>query len=114
MNTNRIRPYTAFTLLLTLLCLAITGLILFLAPTGPGSRFWQWLGLTKHQYKDIHLYLGSLFVILGGFHLYINLKPFKHYLNDNRRQLWQHPFLWAVAGVCVAVFLALTFDTRGY
>lgn len=94
MNMNRLRPYTAVTMALTFVFIGLTGLILFLAPEGPTGRGWHWLGLSKHQYKDIHLYLGALAVVLVSFHTYLNNRPLLHYLNQTTRG-WKHPLVWA-------------------
>ncbi|SHO57463.1 DUF4405 domain-containing protein [Vibrio quintilis] len=107
MNANRFRPYTAVTMMLALMMIAVTGFVLFLAPHGPGSGYWQWLGLTKHELKDIHLYLAFLAVVLMLFHGYLNLKPMSLYLKGKRGRLWHHPLLWAGGGVVVVIWLAL-------
>ncbi|CAM3763857.1 hypothetical protein VA7868_03684 [Vibrio aerogenes CECT 7868] len=108
MNPNKFRPYTTLMLLLSFILIAITGFVLFLAPHGPGSGYWQWLGLTKHELKDIHLYLGFFAVALILLHGYLNLRPLSVYLKNQRHQLWRHPAIWSVVGVVVVVWLALS------
>jgi hypothetical protein len=108
MNFNRLRPYGTVTMMLVLALLAATGLLLYLAPQGQGSRLWSYLGMSKHQYKDIHLYLGLLVTLLALLHSYINFKPLSHYLAFKQEtKIWAHPFLWAVLIVIVVVMLAL-------
>ena len=106
MNLNRFRPYTAVTMGVVFVVLLITGLVLYLAPYGPGSRGWEWMGLTKHQYKEIHLYLGLFCVALAVFHGALNVKPLTKYIR-NQSNLWGHPLVWAAACVVLLVVLAL-------
>lgn len=44
MNYNRLRPYTAITMVVFLILLAITEWVLYLAPHGPGSKYWLFAG----------------------------------------------------------------------
>jgi hypothetical protein len=39
------------------------------------------LGLEKDQWGNIHLFVGLLFLVAGGFHLYYNWKPLIRYLS---------------------------------
>jgi hypothetical protein len=108
MNFNRLRPYATVTMMLVLALLAATGLLLYLAPQGQGSRLWSYLGMSKHQYMDIHLYLGLLVALLALLHGYVNFKPLSHYLAFKQEtKIWAHPFLWAVLIVITVVALAL-------
>lgn len=81
MNYNRLRPYTAVTMLLALILLVITGWILYLAPHGPGSQPWLLLGASKHLYKDIHFCLAIVVTVLVLLHSFLNIKPLTHYFN---------------------------------
>ncbi|MBW8190928.1 DUF4405 domain-containing protein [Neiella marina] len=108
MNLNRLRPYTAVILAFSFTVLMVTGLILFVAPHGPGSSQWAWIGLTKHQYKDIHLYLGFISIALVLFHVVLNKKPLTKYL-AGKNENWGNPVLWAIA-VIVAVVSFVVFS----
>ncbi|MBB1271045.1 DUF4405 domain-containing protein [Shewanella sp. SR44-3] len=108
MNLNRFRPYAAITMMLMLALLAATGLLLYLAPHGQASRLWSYLGIAKHQYKDIHLYLGLLVTLLALLHGYVNFKPLSHYLAFKRKaKIWTHPLIWALLIVITVVILVL-------
>lgn len=106
MNLNRIRPYTTIILLIAWILIALTGLTLYLIPHGPASRNWVWLGVSKHEFKDIHFYLGILAVLLVSFHGYLNVRALKKYFTSNKRIL-SHPLLWATVVVSVIVAVAL-------
>jgi hypothetical protein len=42
---------------------------------------WNFLGLEKDQWGNIHLFSGLLFLMAGSFHLYYNWKPLIRYLS---------------------------------
>ncbi|GAA5215659.1 DUF4405 domain-containing protein [Corallincola platygyrae] len=110
MNLNCWRPYTAVTMMMALLIVSATGLLLFLAPHGPEGRGWMLWGLSKHTYKDIHLYLGFLAFALMLFHGYLNLKPLSHYMGNKTgagRSWYKHPLLWGIAIVIILAGLAV-------
>lgn len=106
MNYNELRPYTAVTMMVALVILAITGGILYFSPQGPGSRIWSFLGLNKHQFKDIHLCLGLTVGILATIHGFLNFSSISNYLKHSSK-VWTHPMLWAVAVVFFTVIMAL-------
>jgi|TARA_B110000090_G_scaffold122721_1_gene136048 cytochrome b561 len=106
MNYNKLRPYTAVTMMLALALLTVTGGILYFAPQGPDSRIWSWLGLSKHQFKDIHFYLGFIVAIFATIHGLLNLSAINHYLKHSLK-VWTHPLLFAFGIVFIAVITAL-------
>jgi hypothetical protein len=67
---------------------------------------WNFLGLEKDQWGNIHLFSGLLFLVAGGFHLYYNWKPLMRYLSGRvetglryKRELMISSliFLWIIA-----------------
>ncbi|MBW8192195.1 DUF4405 domain-containing protein [Neiella marina] len=102
MNFNRFRPYTTVVLASSFIVLIVTGLILFVAPHGPGSSQWAWAGLTKHEYKDIHLYLGFISIALVLFHVVLNKKPLAKYI-VGKNENWGRPVVWAIVVVVAVV-----------
>lgn len=108
MNHNRLRPYTAVTMVLVLFLLMLTGLILYLAPQGPGSRNWLLLGIDKHLYKDIHLYFGVVVTILVLVHSFLNIKPLTNYVKlSSKTGIW--PLLCALTVVFFTLVSAFYF-----
>ena len=108
MNYNQLRPYIAVTMMIALVLLATVGGILYLAPQGSDSRLWSFLGLSKHQFNDIHLCLGVVVVILATIHGFLNFSSINNYLKHNSK-VWTHPLLWAVAVIFFTVIIALLF-----
>ncbi|CAG9000857.1 MAG: hypothetical protein CENE_02864 [Candidatus Celerinatantimonas neptuna] len=105
MSLHRLRPYTTVIMMIAFLIVVVTGIILFFAPHGPGGmRQWIVLGLSKHQFKDIHVYLGTFGVLLVFFHLYLNWKAIKKYLCC-RSLCRKHPATWGI-GICACLVIA--------
>lgn len=103
MNMNQFRPYTAITLAVMFVALLMTGLLLFVAPHGPGSSRWSFMGLSKHQYKDIHLYLAFASVALVTFHGILNKKALAKYIANRNGKYGSPIWLGLVAVVALAV-----------
>jgi hypothetical protein len=61
--------------------LAITGIILYIVPAGRIAYWveWQFLGLGKEHWGQIHILSCIMFLIAGGFHIYFNWKPLVRY-----------------------------------
>jgi hypothetical protein len=57
--------------------------MLYIEPHGRVAYWikWNFLGLEKDQWGNIHLFSGLLFLVAGGFHLYYNWKPLIGYLS---------------------------------
>ena len=80
----------ALTSLLTLwgfLIMALTGLVLFVVPHGRIAYWveWNFLGLSKEQWGDIHSLGMFLFLVAGILHVYFNWKPLIGYLKNRAR-----------------------------
>jgi len=69
--------------------MAVSGIMLFLAPPGRIAHWVDWalLGLTKDQWGDLHIVAGALFLGAGIWHLVNNWKPFLHHLRTRARGL---------------------------
>ena len=83
-NRNwRGQAFTSLCSLVSFILLALTGIILYIEPHGRVAYWikWNFLGLEKDQWGNIHLFAGLLFLVAGGFHLYYNWKPLLRYLN---------------------------------
>ena len=61
--------------------MSISGVIAYIVPHGRIAYWtdWHFLGLTKTNWNDIHILSGLLFLIAGGFHIYLNWKPLTNY-----------------------------------
>ena len=84
-NRNwRGQAFTSLCSLVSFILLALTGIILYIEPHGRVAYWtkWNFLGLEKDQWGNIHIFAGFLFLVAGGFHLYYNWKPLVRYLSD--------------------------------
>ena len=83
-NRNwRGRAFTSLCSLVSFILLLLTAIILYIEPHGRVAYWtkWNFLGLEKDQWGNIHLFSGLLFLVAGGFHLYYNWKPLIGYLS---------------------------------
>lgn len=68
--------------------LFITGIILYLTPTGRVAHWENWtlFGFRKEDWEAIHIIFSLVFIILSIFHLFsINWKVFLKYLKNKRK-----------------------------
>jgi hypothetical protein len=83
-SKNRFNLRGAVSLLTTWIftVLLITGTVLFIVPQGRIAYWteWQFIGLGKEGWGNIHILFGVLFIIIGVWHLIYNWKPFLKYL----------------------------------
>lgn len=82
------RAFTTFSMVLVGLFLAVSGLIMFVAPAGRVANWtgWNVLGLTKHEWTDLHAVFAILFITASVLHLYFNWKVLLHYLRNKVRK----------------------------
>ncbi len=66
------------------LVMAVTGIMLYVAPPGRVANWTDWtlLGLTKEAWAAVHISSSLLFVLAGVTHLVMNRKPFFNYLHQ--------------------------------
>ncbi|MFH1468082.1 MAG: DUF4405 domain-containing protein [Pseudomonadota bacterium] len=85
----QIRRVVSLSMLLVGLVLALTGLVLYIAPAGKIAYWsdWHLLGLDKEQLGAIHTITSFTFVILGVLHTWYNWKAIVSYLKDKARRL---------------------------
>ncbi len=83
MNKLSLRRYISVGLALSFLMIAITGLVLYIAPPGRVARWinWIFLGMDRAQWETQHTIFSYLFLFFGLIHLFqVNWKPFLSYL----------------------------------
>ena len=102
------RAFISLCSLVSFILLLLTAIILYIEPHGRVAYWtkWNFLGLEKDQWGNIHLFSGLLFLVAGGFHLYYNWKPLIRYLSGKietglryKRELMMSSliFLWIIA-----------------
>ncbi len=106
MKKNTLKYIVNAALFIDISAVAAIGLLLaFVIPEGRVSSSAKYfLGLHRHQWGDIHLYLSILLMILLGFHLWSNwtwiVQSTKRYFGRH----WKHA-LWGLAGAWLLVLL---------
>lgn len=83
------RKLTSLTLLIAFILLILTSVILYIEPEGRVAYWsdWHTLGLNKHQWGDIHITSGILFLLAGLLHLYYNWTGMINALKNKARQI---------------------------
>ncbi len=92
-----------------LLLMGVSGLVAYLMPQGRVAYWtdWQFIGLSKTQWGNIHIISSILFLVAMGFHLYLNWKPFISYLKGKAAQMkGRQRELWITLAALVLVVIA--------
>jgi hypothetical protein len=92
------------------LLMAITGIMLYVAPPGRVANWTDWtlLWLTKDQWAAVHISSSLVFVLAGLTHLVMNRKPFFNYLHT---RFHGHEMPRAEGIVALAAVVALVWGT---
>jgi hypothetical protein len=79
-----LRAFIAFVVAAAFVIATVTGIVLYVVPQGRVASWVDWtlLGLAKHDWTNVHILLGLVFIVVGFVHLYYNWKPFKHHLAE--------------------------------
>jgi hypothetical protein len=82
------RGLTSFFTLFGFLIMSITGLVLYLAPAGRVAYWttWEFIGITKTDWDNIHILSSILFIVAGAFHIFFNWKPLINYFRDRLKK----------------------------
>jgi hypothetical protein len=87
--TKRFNPrsFTAFVVAAAFVVCTVTGIVLYVVPQGRVANWvdWSLLGLAKHDWTNVHILLGFVFIAVGFVHLGFNWKPFKHHLAERAK-----------------------------
>ncbi len=104
------RAFTSLYIILSFIIMAVSGLILFIAPPG---RIANWtnltiLGLTKSQWQALHTVFTILFILAAGFHIYFNWRPLMAYLRTRIRETIQIRKEFISSGIVVLLLVIAT------
>jgi len=105
------RKITSLTLLISFLLCVLTSIILYIVPDGRIAFWsvWQFWGLSKTQWGDLHLNWGILLLLACCMHIYYNWKPIVAYLKDKTKRMRIF-----TANFNCALLLALVFGLGTY
>jgi hypothetical protein len=98
-----LRKTVSLTAFASFLVLLASSVVLYFEPHGRVAYWgdWRFLGLSKPDWDQIHLGVGTLFLGASLLHLWLNWKPLMAYLKNKARQ-------WSPANPAFLVALALT------
>ena len=84
-----LRKITSLTTLLSFIVTIVTSVVLYIVPHGRVANWadWTFLGMTKDDWGGTHTTVGTLFVIAGLVHLWLNWKPITAYMKNKAREL---------------------------
>ncbi|MHC1712029.1 MAG: DUF4405 domain-containing protein [Solidesulfovibrio sp.] len=104
------RKFTSLTALLSFILTIATSVILYIAPQGRIAYWADWTlwGLTKDQWGDLHINVGTLFLLALLLHTYYNWKPITAYLSRAKKVVFFtrecNAALIVVLVVCLGTF----------
>ena len=80
----KLRAFISLYMTVTSIIIAISGIILFIAPPGRIAHwsYWSMLGLTKDEWQGIHITFTFIIIIVGILHIIYNWKPLVAYLSN--------------------------------
>jgi hypothetical protein len=104
MKTTALKYVIDVTLFIVISTIAVLGLMLgFVIPRGGGGQAF-FMGLNRHTWGDVHLYLSLLLLIILPLHLMFNwiwiAQSSRRYLGPRWKQ-----FLWGIGGAWMVIIL---------
>jgi len=84
-----LRKITSLTSFLSLIITLITSVVLYIVPQGRVAYWadWHLLGLSKEQWGDIHITVGTLFLVALFIHVWLNWKVISAYMKNRAREM---------------------------
>ena len=84
-----LRKIASLTSLLSFIVTLITSVILYIVPQGRVAYWadWHFWGLSKEQWGDIHITVGTLFLVALLLHIWLNWKPLMTYMKNRAREM---------------------------
>lgn len=100
---------TSVLITVSFLALVLSGGVLFISPPGRVANWTNWniLNLTKHDWSEVHIAFGTVFLIGAIFHVVFNWRPLVSYFKDRltRRMSFRREWLMALV-ICAGVYAA--------
>ncbi|NOX17344.1 MAG: DUF4405 domain-containing protein [Chlorobi bacterium] len=106
------RAFTSVYMGFSAVIVAVSGIILYLAPPGRVAHwsYWSLLWLTKTEWQAIHTIFTFLLIFAGGLHLYYNWKALMNYLRRKTRESFQLRTEMLIALVLTVFIFAGTYS----
>lgn len=82
------RKFISLCITFSFLVMSYTGIMLFIVPQGKYAYWmhWEFWGLSKTQYGNLHVTFMVLFLVTAAVHVYLNWKPLMMYLKNKQRE----------------------------
>lgn len=83
------RKIASLTSFLSFIITLLTSVVLYIVPHGRTAYWadWRFWGLSKEQWGDIHITVGTLFLVALLLHIWLNWKPLVAYMKNQAREL---------------------------
>ncbi len=106
-NRHSKRRLVSLLTLFGFLMMSLTGVVLFVMPEGRVAYWvlWEFGGLSKTDWGNMHILSSMLFILAGAFHMYFNWKPLVRYFKDRLRGGLR--IRWEIVVACACVFWIL-------
>ncbi len=102
----KLKKITSLVMLWSILVMAYTGIVLYIAPHGRIAYWtnWKLFGWNKDQFAQIHTTFMVLFLVATLLHIYYNWKPLTSYMKNRLKQ-----FVFFTKEMLVALLISLLF-----
>jgi hypothetical protein len=104
------KVFVSFYVVFSFLALAVSGIVLYVAPPGRIANWsvWQLLLLSKAQWQAMHTIVALLFLVAAGFHIYFNWKVLVAYVKSKLQTGIRMKRELAAASLAGAAILAVS------
>jgi len=84
-----LRKITSLTSFLSFIVTLLTSVVLYIVPQGRVAYWadWHLWGLSKDQWTDIHVTVGTLFFVMLLLHIWLNWKPILAYMKNKAHEM---------------------------
>lgn len=84
-----LRKVTSLTSFLSLIITLFTSVVLYIVPQGRVAYWadWHFLGMSKTQWGDTHITVGTLFLVMLCIHIWYNWKLIVSYMKNKAREM---------------------------
>lgn len=104
------RAFTSVLVALGFAMIALSGVVLFLAPPGRVANWTNWtmFGLRKSDWGGLHIWFAAVFLVMTAVHLGFNWRPMVSYFKTRAQRSLGFRREWAVAAVVSVLVFAGT------
>jgi len=104
------KVFVSFYVVFSFLALAVSGMVLYVAPPGRIANWsvWQLLLLSKAQWQAVHTIVALAFLVAAGFHIYFNWKVLVAYVKSKLQAGIRMKRELAAASLTGALILAVS------